>query len=168
MKAIDTVYKGYRFRSRLEARWAVYLDAIGWEWDYEPEGFEFEDGTRYLPDFRVNCDEPFWIEVKAKPLTPDEKHKAKLLARGTGMPVLLAVGVPDAEQVTYGMGLVHCHEDELIEHGSGSICSYCKHKWNRIGFYMDGGQDLDSATIQACARAKQARFEFGESGARII
>lgn len=28
VKAIDTVYKGYRFRSRLEARWAVFFDAL--------------------------------------------------------------------------------------------------------------------------------------------
>ena len=26
-KAIETLYKGYRFRSRLEARWAVFFDA---------------------------------------------------------------------------------------------------------------------------------------------
>jgi len=41
LKAIDTKYKGYKFRSRLEARWAVYFDAIGLEWEYEKEGFEF-------------------------------------------------------------------------------------------------------------------------------
>lgn len=29
MKAIETRYKGYRFRSRLEARWAVFFDALG-------------------------------------------------------------------------------------------------------------------------------------------
>ena len=26
IKAIETYYKGYRFRSRLEARWAVFFD----------------------------------------------------------------------------------------------------------------------------------------------
>ena len=28
LKPIDTEYKGYRFRSRLEARWAVFFDAM--------------------------------------------------------------------------------------------------------------------------------------------
>ena len=28
IKAIETVYNGYRFRSRLEARWAVFFDAL--------------------------------------------------------------------------------------------------------------------------------------------
>jgi hypothetical protein len=40
IKAIETRYKGYRFRSRLEARWAVFFDALGVEWEYEKEGFD--------------------------------------------------------------------------------------------------------------------------------
>jgi len=38
IKAIQTEYKGYLFRSRLEARWAVFFDACGIEYEYEPEG----------------------------------------------------------------------------------------------------------------------------------
>ena len=33
MKAIETEYNGYRFRSRLEARWAVFFDALGIEYN---------------------------------------------------------------------------------------------------------------------------------------
>ncbi len=51
IKAIETVYKGYRFRSRLEARWAVFFDTIGAHWEYEPEGFQLPNGEWYLPDF---------------------------------------------------------------------------------------------------------------------
>jgi len=50
IKAIETVYNGYRFRSRLEARWAVFFDTLGIEYRYEPEGFDL-DGIWYLPDF---------------------------------------------------------------------------------------------------------------------
>lgn len=50
IKAIDTEYNGMLFRSRLEARWAVFFDAAGIKYEYEPEGFE-HDGVRYLPDF---------------------------------------------------------------------------------------------------------------------
>jgi hypothetical protein len=39
-KAIETRYRGYRFRSRSEARWAVFFDAAGIAWQYEPEGFD--------------------------------------------------------------------------------------------------------------------------------
>lgn len=51
MQAIETAYNGYRFRSRLEAKWAVYFDRAGIKYEYEPQGFQFDDGTRYLPDF---------------------------------------------------------------------------------------------------------------------
>lgn len=50
IKAIETEYDGYRFRSRLEAKWAVFFNAAGIEYRYEAEGFEV-DGVRYLPDF---------------------------------------------------------------------------------------------------------------------
>lgn len=50
---IETTYKGYNFRSRLEARWGIFLDQMGVPWEYEVQGFETEDGQRYLPDFRV-------------------------------------------------------------------------------------------------------------------
>ncbi len=51
MKAIQTEYKGYLFRSRLEARWAVFFDKLGIRYEYEPEGLVLSDGTGYLPDF---------------------------------------------------------------------------------------------------------------------
>jgi hypothetical protein len=36
----ETKDKGDRFRSRLEARWAVFFDTLGLKWWYEPEGFD--------------------------------------------------------------------------------------------------------------------------------
>ncbi len=70
VKAIETVYDGCRFRSRLEARWAVLFDALKIRWQYEPEGFEvgyrlsMQDGTfKYLPDFWLP-DLVLWVEVK--------------------------------------------------------------------------------------------------------
>ena len=58
LKAIDTHYAGHRFRSRLEARWAVFFDTMGWRWEYEAQGYELphrisgrEGVIRYLPDF---------------------------------------------------------------------------------------------------------------------
>lgn len=51
IKPIETYYNGYRFRSRLEARWAVFFDALGIEYEYEVEGYKNNDGIWYLPDF---------------------------------------------------------------------------------------------------------------------
>ncbi len=80
IKAIETQYKGYRFRSRLEARWAVFFDAMGLEWDYEVEGFELDDGTRYLPDFYI----PSWkMHLEVKPTLPTELEIKKLQSLAT-------------------------------------------------------------------------------------
>ena len=62
IKPIETRYKGFRFRSRLEARWAVFFDAVGIEWDYEPEGFEV-GSKAYLPDFWLP-ELGIWYEIK--------------------------------------------------------------------------------------------------------
>lgn len=40
VKAIETFYAGYRFRSRLEARWAVFSATLGVPFEYEKEGFD--------------------------------------------------------------------------------------------------------------------------------
>lgn len=74
MKAIETKYKGYLFRSRLEARWAVFFDAMGIEWEYEPEGFVLDDGTYYLPDFYL-CTLGCYFEVKRKGIKDTEEGK---------------------------------------------------------------------------------------------
>jgi len=61
---IETEYAGCRFRSRLEARWAVFFDALGIRWSYEDQGYELPSG-RYLPDFRLLDAHPdLWAEVK--------------------------------------------------------------------------------------------------------
>jgi hypothetical protein len=49
-----TVYKGIKMRSRLEARFAAYLDNTGDEWVYEPRAYADERG-QYLPDFEILC-----------------------------------------------------------------------------------------------------------------
>lgn len=63
MKAIETEYKGYKFRSRLEARWAVFFDEARIPYEYEPEGYELPIGL-YLPDFYLPW---FRLYVEIKP-----------------------------------------------------------------------------------------------------
>ncbi|MHC4463683.1 MAG: PDDEXK family nuclease [Planctomycetota bacterium] len=62
IKAIDTWYKGDFFRSRLEARWAVFFRTLGIEYKYEPDGYDI-NGTWYLPDFYLP-DQGYWLEIK--------------------------------------------------------------------------------------------------------
>ena len=81
IKAIETQFKGYRFRSRLEARYAVMFDALGFEWQYEPEGFDLGEMGYYLPDFflpKLNV----WIEIKGGKATDVELAKCCALFAG--------------------------------------------------------------------------------------
>jgi hypothetical protein len=48
VKPIETRYNGYRFRSRLEARWAVFFDELRLKYEYELEGFSLPSGAAYL------------------------------------------------------------------------------------------------------------------------
>lgn len=60
--AIETTYAGVVFRSRLEARWAMFFDAFHLYWRYEYEGFELPSG-RYVPDFWLP-ELQTWVEIK--------------------------------------------------------------------------------------------------------
>lgn len=77
IKPIETVYNGYRFRSRLEARWAVFFDALGVRYEYEPEGYDLGEAGWYLPDFWLP-EQDHWLEVKREGWEPDEAEQARL------------------------------------------------------------------------------------------
>ncbi len=59
MEGIATMYHGRRFRSRLEARWAVMFDLVGWRYEYEPY-----DLSGWIPDFALFGAEEILVEVK--------------------------------------------------------------------------------------------------------
>jgi hypothetical protein len=82
--AIETRYKGYRFRSRLEARWAVFFDAIGLRWEYEPQGFELPGGGRYLPDFFIRH-LGLWLEIKPSWDAVADGELARMTAFANGL-----------------------------------------------------------------------------------
>jgi len=92
MKAIQTKYDGYHFRSRLEARWAVFFNKLNIKYEYEKEGFELPSG-RYLPDFYLT-DYKCWIEIKG--VIPKTKEIDLLfeLSIATNQNVFMCVGLP--------------------------------------------------------------------------
>lgn len=92
MEAIETEWRGYTFRSRLEARYAVMFEEMGLDWRYEIQGFHLEDGRRYLPDFWLPELE-LYVEIKGV----EPGRDTELLLRDFGHPVILFVGLPDLE-----------------------------------------------------------------------
>ena len=157
IRAIQTHYAGCYFRSRLEARWAVFFDRVGLSWEHEPEGFETDAG-RYLPDFRLQLEtpadgflerdsvivEPVWFEVKPLDAPRDRRHAA--LADGTGIPVVVARGLPRS------------YDDQRVRKGaSGQLERYDPGALAPVTVAF--GADVSARQIDAAyTAARSARF----------
>lgn len=91
LRAIETTFQGYRFRSRIEARWAVFYTSLGVHFDYEPEGYVLEGAGPYLPDFwlpEINC----WVEIKGLFPNAQEIEKTCALSAATERSALIFHG----------------------------------------------------------------------------
>ena len=183
IRVIETEYNGYRFRSRLEARWAVFFDALGVPYEYEPEGFTLPSGKKYLPDFRVKCygcrgdydSEPFdlYIEVKGK-MTQEDADKIKEFSNDGEYPVLIVGNIPSfggstnssvVEAYSRMEGIdIYPFNYELID-GDYFAAYPAAHKGK---FYLMGDDSnyINSCDIDDIERAydaaRKARFEHGE------
>ena len=188
MKSIQTEYKGYLFRSRLEARWAVFFDACGVRWEYEPEGYDLGDGIYYLPDFLLHGVDgrdggDLYVEVKGN-MTPADAEKILRFVEGGGREgkygkyknATLVVGnIPEGETADE----IDWYVSDHAYHGPAPYLFNFEtidgdHFAAHPGINKDGKFELfgdDSsylcdqdqvATERAYRLARQARFEHGE------
>jgi len=71
LTARPTTYNGIAMRSRLEAKYAAWLDSVKANWEYEPRCFATEAG-QYLPDFLIRgvkfLESEVDVYVEVKPL----------------------------------------------------------------------------------------------------
>ena len=104
IQPLETKYKGYRFRSRTEARWAVFFDSLGIKYEYEKEGYKLKSGC-YLPDFWLP-DYKYWIEIKGIEPTKEELSKMEELRETTEFPAILFFGYPEVNKT----GFIFCCE----------------------------------------------------------
>ncbi|MGZ4929118.1 MAG: hypothetical protein ACXV76_12740 [Halobacteriota archaeon] len=107
-RAMPTVFHGNRYKSRTEAKWAVFFWTLEIPFEYEPEGFKFDlEKEKYLPDFYLREQDCF-IEVKSigKGKTPtldyprlkdNDVQKAGLLNEYWEKDVFLFYEIPDPE-----------------------------------------------------------------------
>jgi hypothetical protein len=164
IKAIETTYRGFRFRSRLEARWAYLFDVAGIDWQYEPEGYDLGDGDLYLPDFflplkadhwrRREFENPgYWIEIKGRQPTESEIQKMHKLTVGTKHHGYIYWGDPGKS------AHVCCSLEGHILRPEGRI---------QLGLessviFSDCRSDLPSydEVVGFIAKARSARFEHG-------
>lgn len=177
IKAIETEYNGYKFRSRLEARWAVFFDACGIKYEYEPEGYEM-DGIRYLPDFRLsdisNLEGDLFVEVKGVLKDNDCDKLYSFADRNNNL--LLLRNIPSSESKERFINDIeeNYDEDNEIKYFSVFMSGYygemafiaINHDGNPIivkeVFEAKSDTDWDK-TLSAYKKARSARFEYGAS-----
>jgi hypothetical protein len=155
---ITTHYRGYAFRSRLEARYAVMLDTLGIAYQYEPEGYDLGELGRYLPDFylpTLTC----FAEVKPGVFAPVDFARAAALG-GT----LLLDGMPRAAYYFYARASATYAQYRGWDAFARVDLAHSQ-RAGRLWFdYWESMRtgDLISALIPAVTAARSARFEHGE------
>ncbi len=146
MKPIETLYKDRRFRSRLEARWAVFFDHLQVRWEYEKEGYALRSGW-YLPDFWLP-DMSVWIEIKGVAPTHRELSLIRELGTATGHRSILFWGdVP-------GYDPRDSSSDHRVAEDNYNfcICAEC----GEVGIHYEGRSDR--MACKECYGCFQARF----------
>lgn len=170
IKAIETEYAGCRFRSRLEARWAVLFDALNIAWEYEKEGFDLGKDGYYLPDFWLPHTVTelahegwgLWCEIKPLPATEAELQKAIALAVHTKHNVLMFQGnCGQGEYTVTKISAVHFDPPKIFTGMTFRDIDGYIHLVNDTG--MNGFPASYVTNLKAAFRiARSARFEHGE------
>lgn len=182
MKPIDTLYKSNFFRSRLEARWAVFFDAIGEVYEYEPQGFK-HNGEWYLPDFYLpNChlrnrgehSKGLYIEIKPESFLASNYYPSKwftdnlVMFRGTP-----EKNIWDTRQYnkydyeTGGFELARRNEERVWDNcmlfWKCVKCGTCKIDFSESNYDecpLCGGKCHHDLLIEASEKATKKRFEY--------
>ena len=198
LKAIETEYRGYRFRSRLEARWAVFFDACRVQWEYEPEGYDLENGIYYLPDFLLHgvvgkAAGDLFVEVKGVMTAPDADKINAFVHADRDDPLTIAksryatlvvgqipAGASLNELINFmGWNAYHAYGDDVDTvlwplpfnfdsiDGDYRVAIPGINRRGQFELFTDAPESLHNmnryATQYAFRRARQARFEHGET-----
>jgi hypothetical protein len=180
IKAIDTRYRGHLFRSRLEARWAVFFDWMGVIWEYEKEGYTV-NGIPYLPDFWLP-EHSVFIEIKGLPPTIKESNLTAALCEVVNCATAIFHGLPgenygelfcwDLNDSTGGRGNF---EAAISAKDDGGFCFqsfntrdreyFSDELFERLLAVRVGDNSKDPRLQRAFQRASTARFEHGDNPA---
>lgn len=154
VQAIPTYYDGYWFRSRLEARWAVFFNTLGIRYEYEKEGYDLPRAGWYLPDFWLPAQE-LWVEVKGAVSIQAELEKLVYASRylpGATTGLYPATGVNDGPATGSGLivlgqiplvreGWLAWHQGyHFMEHENG--CTRPGHYWTATWYFRQGRLNL--------------------------
>jgi hypothetical protein len=177
MKPIETWYGGRRYRSRLEARWAVFFDVARIRFEYEPEGFDFGNGLLYLPDFWLPGQDA-WAEIKGPKPSARDIQKCTALASHSGKRVFMFAGQFESELPTPAtLFTPRRYADGFVEEDEPYYWAEC-FDCNTVGLTLEGDwsdlscncegtsvlpwEEPDGRIRSAHAAALAARFEHAD------
>lgn len=169
IKAIETVYNDHLFRSRLEARWAVFFNALGVRYEYELEGFDLHYNGKYLPDFYLPT---FKAHLEIKPLPDDLRGKPEWYNKDASKKAReLSIALKDTfVLIAFGDPLEHraCwFENGFVEYPEAAIYFTDERGVLCPTFYdgqvvdngYNGGVAMEYDHRKEAITARQARFE---------
>lgn len=187
IQAIETHYNGHRFRSRLEARWAVFFDHANIKYQYEPEGYKLSDGSLYLPDFwlpdvnlrSMSAGQGIYVEVKGVYPTEYEEAKLHRFAADKIGDVALLVGTPtntDGNPEAQ-FQIAQPHEDDDSDSGwwdnymlfmrcyncGATKYEFCESNYSHCEMCNSAADERHPTLTAAITAARSARFEHGET-----
>lgn len=136
IQPIPTVFDGVRYRSRLEARWAMFFKEVGIPAEYEAMNSNTALGT-YTPDLFLPLG---YIAVEIKPIFPAASYFDLLRAyvrENPFMDLLVVIGKPAAMLLNfdpdeYPVLQIHADRVELGRRLNRCAC--------RIGFEFHGAE----------------------------
>jgi hypothetical protein len=148
MRVLPTRYDGVLYRSRTEARWAVFFNAVGCCHQWEATGYDLA-GLWYLPDFWLPTINTY-LEVKGAKPTAEERRKSMLLSAATDSTVVVVSGAPepradDSDAVLMWRG------GRFIGAATMAYCEPC----GRLVFHSGGWDDR----CWTCRRSSEPKHE---------
>jgi hypothetical protein len=178
---IETQYDGYRFRSRTEARTAVFFNQLGIRYEYEKEGFCVL-GHNYLPDFWLP-DLGIFYEVKGD--EPEPEERCNMASLSEMHPVVCQIGIPgeylltafwwddlketdDRGYIWQGFWTMHPSTHKYVigipyRDPDGERREHIEKHKAFVGLIPDHKNTQPPQVTMAYRVAKQARFEHGET-----
>jgi len=147
-KAKPIIYEGIQFRSKLEARWYIFMKKLGWNIIYEPE---IEGLNGWIPDYLI-IGKQHKILVDVKPIDKAEEWET---------------GYYDNEKKKYIVTKKHKDYDKIMNSGIKKLHDY---ELLILGtnLQLDENESMgifyirpDESDIKHCKKTKDDLYEDG-------
>lgn len=138
MRSLPAVYAGFAFRSRAEARWKIFYEALDEPAIYEPTAIDL-GAFAYQPDYWLSLFRA-WVEIKGEMISDEAgmlmTEKCRQLAMQSGRPAILCFSDPyDAKCAIF-------IRDRLYTDAYWTACPFC------------GRLSIAIRSVQWCPEAK--------------